>query len=71
MNYALKVSYLRVKERAMELNITKAISFIKDFSIAISTMDGESLITMKDNGLQEKSAVMASIKATTQSVTSN
>ena len=71
VNYVLKASFSRAKEQVTELSITKAISFIKDSSTAINTMDGVSLTTMKDNGLQEKSAVMASIKATTQSGTPN
>ncbi len=71
VNYVLKASFSRAKEQVTELSITKAISFIKDSSTAINTMDGVSLTTMKDNGLQEKSAVMASIKATMQSGTQN
>jgi hypothetical protein len=66
MNCVLKGSFLKGKGQAMELSTTRVTFFFKDFLVIISTMDGELQTTTKDNGLQEKSMVMESIKATMQ-----
>ena len=66
MNYVLKGSFLKGKGQATEFSTTRVTFFFKDFLATISTMDGELQKTTKDNGLQEKSVVMESIKATMQ-----
>lgn len=68
VHFVLKGSFRKAKELVMELSTTRRkIYFTRDFSVAISTTDGELLKTMKGNGLLEQNAVMASTKVTMQS----